>query len=89
MTKISERLINLDSNDIQVPHIPKLLEAVVRIRESLLPGPTQTPQPLRLMGATELRLELKQLGLLTDPPQTAETIRRDLQAWIDGTPDPI
>lgn len=89
LTKISERLTNLDSSDIQVQHVPKLLEAVVRIQESLSPAPTQTLQPRQLLGATELRRELKELGMLSASPQPADVLRPDLQRWLNGDLDSI
>ena len=88
LTKISQRLEDLDPADVQVQHIPRLLEAVIRIQELLFPPPTETPQPGRLLGATEIRRELKRMGMLTAPAAPpAATIRPDLQAWIDGTLD--
>ena len=69
LKKISQRLEDLDPADIQVQHLPRLLEAVIRVQELLLPSPNQTPHPPRLLGATEFRFELKQLGMLSDSPQ--------------------
>ena len=50
LTKISQRLEDLDPKDIQVQHIPKLLEAIVRVQEIVFPETPQTPRVGGIIG---------------------------------------
>ena len=87
-TKISQRLEDLDPKDLQVQHIPKLLEAIVRVQKMVFPATPQTPQVGGIIGATELRLQLKQLGMLTDQVRLRPSMRPELRAWLAGDLDP-
>ena len=85
LTKISQRLDDLDPKDIRVADIPRLLEAVLRVQQHIVGEPTETRQPGQLMSATEIRLALK-AGLFSDPVEPEPSNPR-LAAWIDGTLD--
>ena len=84
---ITKRLENLDPKDLPIAQIPRLLEAVARAQELLFPAPAEVSQPGQVMHARELRIHLKELGVLnTFAPSTPSppAITPQLQNWLDG-----
>ena len=85
LLKIGQRLADLAPADIKVEHIPRLLEAVLRVQEVVLGEPRKRPDDGHVINATELRKQLKAGGLLsTHEHEPQQPVSQRLAAWARG-----